>query len=352
MPSPVAMRPTVSQKRFHTQKAHFFTRLIWRVDFEAFIRGRSYLSNTELAARPQNYARGITLIVVAMFVTSVQDVVFKLFSDGVPLGQIFAIRALLAAPLIIALARAQGITFKELLAGVQNWPLARSFAMTMMFLAFYTAIPFVNLSTLGAATYTAPIFVALLSAYVIGEKVTWQVWSAVIIGFAGVIVLLRPGTEAFNAWSLLPVFGAMFYAIAHVLTRAKCQAVPTVALAFGLNASMCLAGLLASALIIIWPPSVELSAAYPYLFAGWTTLGRAEWLVLVLLAALTVIISIGIAGAYQAAPPPTVATFEYSYLVFVAVWDTLFFATAPGLVTLIGMAMIILAGVLVLQRKE
>ena len=59
------------------------------------------MSNTELAARPQNYARGITLIVVAMFVTSVQDVVFKLFSDGVPLGQIFAIRALLAAPLTV-----------------------------------------------------------------------------------------------------------------------------------------------------------------------------------------------------------------------------------------------------------
>ena len=60
--------------------------------------------------RPQHVVRGVTLIVAAMFVTSVQDVVFKIFSSTLPLGQIFALRAMLAIPLLLALARAAGCT--------------------------------------------------------------------------------------------------------------------------------------------------------------------------------------------------------------------------------------------------
>ncbi|MGI9373235.1 MAG: hypothetical protein ACR2OJ_12120, partial [Hyphomicrobiales bacterium] len=96
--------------------------------------------------------------------TSVQDVVYKFFSDTVPLGQIWVLRALIAVPLIVGVAHIQGFEFKTLTTGLRPWPLLRSFAMTMMFLAFYAAIPFVSLSTLGAAAYTAPICVALLSA--------------------------------------------------------------------------------------------------------------------------------------------------------------------------------------------
>ena len=57
-----------------------------------------------------------------------------------------------------------------------------------------------------------------------------------------------------------------------------------------------------------------------------------------------------LAGAYKIAPPSTVATFEYSYLVFVAIWDVVFFATAPTQTTLTGMVMIVAAGLLVLRR--
>ena len=58
-----------------------------------------------------------------------------------------------------------------------------------------------------------------------------------------------------------------------------------------------------------------------------------------------------LAGAYQAAPPPIISTFEYSYLVFVAVWDILFFETAPTMTSTAGMVLIVVAGLLVLSRK-
>ncbi len=301
--------------------------------------------------RPQQVARGVTLIVAAMFVTSVQDVVFKLFSNTMSLGQIFAIRALLALPLFFVVAWLQSRQRRVLSEAMGRWPLTRSLLMTLMFLAFYAAIPFVSLSVLGAGTYTAPIFVTMLSALAINETVGRRGWLAVFVGFAGVLVLLQPGTGAFSAWALLPLAGAGFYALAHVMTRSKCQAVSLAAMALSLNLVMLAAGLAVSGLILLWQPGEELVRAYPSLLSGWSPLGASQWLVLGFLALLTVAIGLGIAGAYQAAPPSTVATFEYSYLVFAATWDFVIFAVPPGGATTIGMLLIIGAGLLVLRRR-
>ncbi len=302
------------------------------------------------AARPQRIAKGIAFIVAAMFATSVQDVIFKFFSDSLPLGQIFALRALLALPLFVALAYVQGLKGEVLRYAFSSWPLLRAFCITIMFLAFYAAIPFLPLSVLGAGTYTAPIFVTLLSAYVIGEAVGLRGWIAVLAGFAGVLILLQPGTDAFSAWALLPLAGAIFYATAHVITRSRCQAVPLAALALSLNLCMLLAGLAVSGLSLLLPSDNALVQAYPYLFGDWAPIGAREWLVLALLAIFTVGISLGIAGAYQAAPPPIVATFDYCYLVFVACWDLLFFDSPPSLATILGMLLIIGAGLLIARR--
>ena len=83
----------------------------------------------------------------------------------------------------------------------------RAVFITTTFLAFYGAIPFLSLSTLGAANYSAPIFVTLLAALAIGEPVGRRGWFGVLLGFVGVLVLLRPGSDAFSIWALMPVIG-------------------------------------------------------------------------------------------------------------------------------------------------
>ena len=82
-----------------------------------------------------------------MFLTSIQDVVFKLFSSDLTLWQIFALRGMLALPLLFLLARMQRIRGGVLRIAVQKWPLIRAFFVTLTFLAFYGAIPFISLST-------------------------------------------------------------------------------------------------------------------------------------------------------------------------------------------------------------
>ena len=302
-------------------------------------------------SRPQNIVRGIVLILATMFVTSVQDVVFKLYSGNLTLWQIFALRGLLALPILFVLARAQGLRETVLTIALQKWPLLRSLCVTMTFLAFYGAIPFISLSTVGAANYIAPILVTLLSTYFIRERVGLIGWIAVFVGFAGVVNLLQPGADTFSPWAILPVIGAGFYALAHIITRTKCQEVPLAAMVISLTLVMTTVALMFSAVLYLWPANGDLAEAYPYVFGIWSPIGAAEGLILVLLAVFTVVISLGLAGAYQTAPPAIVATFEYCYLVYAAFWDMFIFDTAPSLTTTTGMLLIAGAGLLVLGRR-
>ena len=172
-----------------------------------------------------------------------------------------------------------------------------------------------------------------------------------MLGFAGVLTLLQPGTDAFSPFALLPVLGAAFYAMGHVITRMKCQDVPVAALALSLNTVMVLTGVIISLALVILPVPDSLSGSYPYIFGPWSAVSPKDWAVLALLAGFTVTVGMMLAGAYKIAPPATVATFEYSYLVFVALWDILFFGLTPTLTTLLGMAMIVAAGLCVMRGR-
>lgn len=310
----------------------------------------SYLS-ISVEFRPQNLIRGVSLITAAAFTISIQDVVFKVFSGELTLWQIFALRGALAIPLLLAVLWARGAHQGVVRAALGKWPLLRSLFITTTFLAFYAAIPFLSLSTVGAANYIAPIFVALLSAYAIKEAVGPLGWLGGLVGFAGVIVLLQPGTDAFSPWAILPVVGAAFYALAHITTRVKCQNIPLSVISLSQNIVMLAAGVVVSVLLLWLKPQGELFQDYPYIFGTWSDVDLADWLVLMLLAGLTIVIGMMLAGAYQAAPPATVSTFEYSYLVFVAVWDIVFFGTAPTVTSVSGMVLIVVAGLLVLRRN-
>lgn len=304
------------------------------------------------ASRPENVLRGVALIIAAALTISIQDVVFKLFSSKMTLWQIFALRGLLAIPMLLV-----SLWLRRMHRGVWRialgkWPILRAVFITTTFLAFYAAIPFLSLSTVGAANYIAPIFVALLSAYAIREPVGPLGWLGVVLGFAGVIVLLQPGTDAFSLWSLFPITGAAFYALAHITTRVKCQDTPLAAVALSQNLVMMLAGITVSVLLLGVAPQAGLIKEYPYLFGDWADVGLVEVLVLLVLAGFTILISVLLAGAYQAAPPAIISTFEYSYLVFVAIWDILFFGIAPTVQSVTGMILIVIAGLLVLRRRQ
>ena len=294
---------------------------------------------------------GVSLIITAALTISIQDLVFKLFSGELTLWQIFTLRGLFALPMLLAVAWLRGKNEGLISAAFGKWVLLRSALITTTFLAFYAAIPFLSLSTVGAANYIAPIFVTILSAYVIKEAVGPFGWIGVILGFIGVAVLLQPGTDAFSPWALLPILGAAFYALAHITTRVKCQDVPLMAISFSQNMIMLTAGIIISILLFTLQPQGALFDAYPYIFGTWAQVDLSDWLVLILLAGFAIFIGMILAGAYQAAPPSVVSTFEYSYIVFAVIWDIVIFGTTPNAFSVTGMTLIVVAGLMVLRRN-
>ncbi|MBT8458557.1 MAG: DMT family transporter [Boseongicola sp.] len=301
-------------------------------------------------ARPMNIALGVMLIVAAAFLISVQDVIVKWFDGVLPLWQLFALRGFFTAPLLLIFA---WLTIKSgpLLAhALSPWALLRGFCIAFGLFGFYAALPFISLATAGAGIYLAPIFMTLFSARLLGEPVGRRGWVGVLLGFVGVLVLLKPGSDSFSPWTILPVIGASFYALGHTLTRMKCQHITTPALAFSYNVTMTFGSLAVSGILVLAPPSPDLAQSLPFVFGDWQMPSLPLWGALVGMGGIFAAIAILLSAAYKIAPPPTVGTFEYSYLIFAVIWDITVFGLVPNVTTLVGILLIVAAGMLVLRR--
>jgi drug/metabolite transporter (DMT)-like permease len=299
---------------------------------------------------PENIAVGVIVIVVTGFTMAFGDALVKYISSDFTLPQIFVLRSLVAIPVLLAL-----LLFnhrpREILPRSIGWTLLRSALLVLMWICFCAALPILSLPVVAAAYYSGPLFIALLSALLIGEPVGPRRWTAVLIGFIGVLVILRPGTQAFSYATLLPIGSALSYALAAIVTRARCAAERPLVLSLALNLSLLAAGAIAAGALHVWQPSASRGAAYPFLLGHWGVMGVREWGVIALLAVLIVAVSAGVAKAYQSGPPALIATFDYGYLVFAAFWSFVFFSEPPDVLTIMGMLLIAGAGLLIVRRS-
>ena len=125
-----------------------------------------------------------------------------------------------------------------------------------------------------------------------GDRVGWRARCAVALGFAGVIVMLRPGAVPFNAYALLPFVAALLYALAMIITRARCAVECPLVLALVLNLAFIVTGVVATVVGLTIEISELLQSNNPFLFGSWTTLGLQEWGVICALALAMLIGSI------------------------------------------------------------
>lgn len=303
---------------------------------------------TELASRrPDNTPLGVVMITGAVFLMALADALVKLVSADFTLWQIYTTRGVVAVLILAAVMRWQGVALRP---ERPHWVYLRGALLVAMWIAYYSSLPVLSLSVAAVALYTTPLFIALLSAVVIDEPVGPRRWAAIAIGFAGVLVILRPGTEAFSWFTLLPILAALFYACAMILTRTRCLDETPLGLALALNVSLLLAGIVGSLVLAVAGLSVGQTAVYPFILGSWTEMGAGEWGIALLLGSLIAVYGSFVAKAYQVAAPSVIATFDYSYLVFAALWGFVLFSELPDTVTVVGMILISVAGVLAVSR--
>lgn len=277
-------------------------------------------------------AAGIALMAVGVACLCVNDAIAKTLSAGYLPVQILFIRNLIALPIAAAIAwRIGGATALRSHRPVAH--LVRGAIWVGAAVTFFTGLSLLGLAEATVLIFAAPVFITALSALVLKEHVGWRRWLAVLVGFAGVLIVVRPGSSTFQAASLYPVATAFLYAALMISARWVDARESVWTLMLYLTG----AGALISALAMpfTWVP-VRMEDLW--LFVGIALFGTAG---------ITLITQ-----AFRLAPAAVVAPFDYTALIWATLMGWLFWNEIPDAMTYLGAAVIIASGVFIVWRES
>lgn len=292
----------------------------------------------------------ILAVVLGIAVFSVQDLILKLISGDYPLHQAMVFRSVTAIPFMLAITRYFDGTLATLVAG--NWTamLARGLLNFLAYTSYYVALAALPMATTVALYFTAPMFITLLSIALLSEKVGIRRWTALSLGFGGVIIMVRPGGALFDWAALLPVFCGFAYAASMVLARIMGSRNSAAAMAFWGNIAFLLCSL-ALAAVFGWGGHVE--AGHPslaFLTRGWVWPDTRDALLMGACGAIAAVGLTLLTLAYRNGQNSVVAPYEFTFAFWGVLWGWLFFSDLPDALGWLGIAVIVLGGIYVVSR--
>ena len=276
--------------------------------------------------------RGILSMLAAVAFFSFMDAQLKLLAAHYPPLQVSFLRGATSLPFVLLpillrgrLARLRPVNLRlHLLRGVLS---------VVMLGSFVYAVRESSLATTYSIFMCAPLVVAALSAQMLGERVTRLQWTAIGVGLAGVLLMLRPeGAQWISVGSAAAVVAALCYSLAVITLRALSRTDTTESMVFSFTFLLAVgAGLLS--------------------IPGWTPVLWAHW---PLLAGVGLLGSLGqhfITEAFRNAPASVVTPFEYTALLWGVLLDLVVWGVLPGAITLVGGAIVIGAGLFLIRRE-
>ena len=269
------------------------------------------------------------------------------------LWQIFMVRSLLALPMLA------GIMYwlhrRGELGAVPprhiGWVALRGFLFIAAGVIYFSSFITLSFASAAAMINTAPFFVVLFASIFGGERAPKSAWFATALGFAGVLLIVRPDRDAFTAYALLPLAAAVLYALMMVVTRIHCRSENTYTLALGVHLAFIITGAVASLAIVLLDLAVPRDDIGKFLLGRWSPLAAGDWLLYLGMGFALIIFAVGSAFAYQRARAATIAPFEYTYVISALIWGYWFFAEHPDATALTGMAMIVIGGLVVVKYQ-
>jgi drug/metabolite transporter (DMT)-like permease len=256
----------------------------------------------------------IATILFTSLALSFGDALVKFVSADLVVWQIFVLRSVIAIPVLIAICRMR-IEPIQLIPIDIGWTVLRSLLMILMWLVYYVSLLNLPISVAASVYYTMPIFVTLLAAIFIGDKVGIYGWFGVGIGFIGVLLIIKPGSSDFSVHTLLPLIAAFLFALAMIITRTKCRNEHPYVLALNINIAFLLTGFLGT-VVIHSLGGIEGTSVASFFGGPWQSMGSGEWAAIAVLALAIIIASVGVSFAYQVGRSSVVATFIFSYVIF------------------------------------
>ncbi len=278
--------------------------------------------------------QGALLMLASMAAFTCNDTLVKLVGQTVPLWQIVTIRGVLASVLLLGLAKAMGALRFDFPA--RDWGLvlarcAAEAAATFLFLSALLELPLANVT---AVLQMLPLTVTLCAALFLGERVGWRRSLAIVLGFAGMLLIVRPGGADFGPATIYALLAVVVLTLRDLVTRQMSAAVPSLTVTF------------LSAL------SVMLFGIGLGLGESWQPVGGREWALLFAMGLLILLAYLCAVMTIRVGEVSAVAPLRYTGLVWALLLGWLVFGDWPSVITLVGAAIVVAAGLFTLLRER
>ena len=274
---------------------------------------------------------GILLMTLGMFCLSVNDMTYKNLTMNLPVWEAVFFRAFSGSIISLFFVYRSGFSSIKTKKPIRHF--VRAFSAVGCVVLYIFGIKYLLLSENIAIAHSAPIIAALLAVPILGEKIGIHRLLAIIIGFAGVLIIIKPGTNLFQLQSLLPIGSAFFMAAVYLSTRSLMSTETSTSIVFYYSFALLFTS------IIFFPSDFILP----------------DTLNLILALSLGIMGSLGHYFMSQAARHADVAItspFEYSSFIFVGIMGYLIFNEIPSNSVIIGAILIIISGIYVAYRER
>ena len=272
-------------------------------------------------------------MVLSMSGFTINDLFIKSLDGNLPIGQIMAVRGVFLTVMIVLIAIQQGVIKRvgELFNLMVALRSAGEVGATLLFLTALTILPF---STISAILQALPLVVALGGALLLKESIGWRRWVAIVIGFAGVLIIIRPGVDSFESASILMVISVLFAAGRDLATRCLPIDLPSLLVSLATAVSICVVGAVMSTIQNNWQMMSSLQLGTLFIAACFLFFGY-QFLVL----------------AMRTGEIAYVVPYRYTSLIWAMAGGYLIFAEVPDKYTLIGSAIVVAMGLFTLYRE-
>jgi len=282
---------------------------------------------------------------------SAVDVIVKFLSSDYPHYQLTFLRTVVAMLVLMAVivpltgARIQWRTRRL------GQHLTRGCCVVAANLCFFLALAAMPLAEAVAIFFVSPFLIALFSIVFLGESVGPRRWAAIGVGLLGVLIVLRPGTAAFQLASLLPIGAAAGYGMLHIYTRRMGDTENAVTLTFFTQAVMMTVAAVAGLSFGYGQFDVFDHPSLAFLFRAWVWPGPFDALLIAALGLSIAVSGFAISEAYRRSEPAFIAPFEYIALPLSVLWGVTVFNEWPDIWALVGILLILVSGMVLIWRE-
>jgi len=274
---------------------------------------------------------GILLMLAGDFMFALNDAMGKWLVASFSVGQVVFIRSIGAFIVLGPMIANQGTAklFQMERPVLQS---LRVVATTVDTALFYAAVVYLPLADVMSFYMAGPIYVAALSHFLLGEKVGWRRWAAILAGFCGVLIILKPSSAAFSLSSMFALVGSIAFAFAIILSRRLRGTSDTT--------------------LVTWQTIGTLLVGAVMTIGAWRTPSALDFGAMLLLGIVSCSAHLMITRALKLAPASTLAPLHYSLLLWAVIFGLAFFGDVPGPRILIGSAIVVLAGLFIFHRQK